>query len=90
LSPAHYNRAVVTGAMYSPAEGVVAGFLDQIVPTDELRAVSLQTARALAELNLPAHAATKLRARSDQLTALRAAIDSELTVEALTGAAPPS
>lgn len=90
LSPAHYNRAVITGATYSPAEGVVAGFLDQIVAPRELPAVSLETARALAaELNLPAHAASKLRARDAQLRALRAAIESELTVEALTGAQAP-
>jgi enoyl-CoA hydratase len=90
LSPAHYNRAVITGATYSPAEGVTAGFLDQIVAPRELHDVSLETARALAaELNLPAHAASKLRARDAQLRALRAAIESELTVEALTGAQAP-
>lgn len=90
LSPAHYNRAVITGATYSPTEGAVAGFLDQIVAAQELREESLETARALAaELNLPAHAASKLRARDAQLRALRAAIESELTVEALTGAQAP-
>jgi enoyl-CoA hydratase len=90
LSPVHYNRAVITGATYSPAEGVVAGFLDQIVAPQALPEVSLETARALAaELNLPAHAASKLRAREAQLRALRAAIESELTVEALMGAQAP-
>ena len=86
LSPAHYNRAVITGATYSPAEGVVAGFLDQIVAPEGLRAASREAAQTMAALNLPAHAATKLRARDAQLTALRAGIDSELTVEVLTGA----
>jgi enoyl-CoA hydratase len=90
LSPAHYNRAVITGAMYSPAEGVVAGFLDQVVAPEGLRAASQQVAQAMAALNLPAHAATKLRARGAQLTALRAGIDAELTVAALTGTQPPS
>jgi enoyl-CoA hydratase len=89
LSPAHYNRAVITGAMYSPAEGVLAGFLDQVVSAEELPATSLRAAQAMAELNLPAHAATKLRARGEQLTALRAGIESELTVEALTGSQRP-
>jgi enoyl-CoA hydratase len=90
LSPAHYNRAVITGATYSPAEGVVAGFLDEVVAAEELRAASREAAQAMAALNLPAHAATKLRARGAQLTALRAGIDSELTVAALTGTQPPS
>jgi enoyl-CoA hydratase len=89
LSPAHYNRAVVTAAMYGPSEAASAGFLDRVVPAGELRAESLRAARDMAELNLSAHAATKLRARGEQLTALRAAIDTELTVEALTGAQAP-
>jgi hypothetical protein len=51
-----------------------------------LRAASRRPA---AERNLSAHAASKLRAREAQLRALRAAIESELTVEALTGAQAP-
>ncbi len=86
LSPAHYNRAVITGAIYNPAEGVVAGFLDQVVAPAELPGASRQAAEDLAGLNIPAHAATKLRARAGALSAIRAAIESELTIEGLTGA----
>jgi enoyl-CoA hydratase len=89
LHPAHFDRATITAATYDPAEAVPAGFLDQIVPAAELRDVSLRTAEAMTELNPAAHAATKLRVRGTALTALRAAIETELTVEALTGAQPP-
>jgi enoyl-CoA hydratase len=86
LSPAHFDRAVITAAMYTPSEAVDAGFLDRIVPSEELRDASLQAAETLAGLNAAAHAATKLRVRAGALAAIRAAIESELTIEGLTGA----
>ncbi len=86
LSPAHFDRAVVTAAMYGPDEAVEAGLLDRVVPAEELRAASLQAAEGLAGLNAAAHTATKLRVRAGALKAIRAAIESELTVAALTGA----
>ncbi|HZL48567.1 MAG TPA: crotonase/enoyl-CoA hydratase family protein [Solirubrobacteraceae bacterium] len=83
LQPAHFDRAVVGATMYSPSDAVTAGFLDRVVPADELRAASLAAAEALAELNPAAHTATKLRARGDSLKAMRAAIETELTPEGL-------
>ncbi len=89
LNPAHFNRAVISATMHSPAEAVTAGFLDEIVPAEELREASLAAAATLAELNPQAHAATKLRARGDALRAIRKAIETELTVEGLGGARAP-
>jgi enoyl-CoA hydratase len=86
LQPAHFNRSVVSATMYSPPEAITAGFLDRVVPADELRAASLDAAATLAELNPQAHAATKLRARGDTLKAIRSAIEAELTVENFGGA----
>jgi enoyl-CoA hydratase len=79
LHPAHFDRAVVGAAMYSPADAVNAGFLDRIVTAGELRSASLGAAEALAELDPAAHAATKLRARARALEAVRRAIETELT-----------
>jgi enoyl-CoA hydratase/carnithine racemase len=62
----------------NPAKAVVAGFLDEIVPTGELAARSLEVARALTAIDLKAHAATKLRVRAACLAALHEAIESEL------------
>jgi enoyl-CoA hydratase len=90
LAPAHFNRAVVSATMHSPSEAVSAGFFDRVVPADELRAASLDAAAELAELNLAAHAATKLRVRGDALKAIRAAIETELTPEGLGGAQAPA
>jgi enoyl-CoA hydratase len=90
LAPAHFDRAVVGATMYSPAEAVTAGFLDRVVPAEELRAASLQAAAVLAELNPAAHAATKLRVREGALKAMRSAIEAELTAAGLGGAQAPA
>lgn len=78
LAPAHFDRAVVSAAMYSPTEAVAAGFLDRTVPAAELRPAAAALAADLAGLGREAHAATKLRARGQALEALRAAIAAEL------------
>ena len=79
LHAAHFDRTVVNATMYSPHDAVLPGFLDRVVPATELRSTSLEAAQALTELDPTAHTATKLRARAGALTALRTAIEDELT-----------
>jgi enoyl-CoA hydratase len=83
LRPADFSRAVITATMYDPTAAVRAGFLDIVAAPDELLATSREHADQLAQLDLAAHAATKLRARGQALQAIRAAIESELTAEGL-------
>jgi enoyl-CoA hydratase len=78
LAPAYFQRTV-TGDLYGPEEAVVAGFLDEVVPTERLGERSREIARSLTAIDYDAHAATKLKVRSQCLAALRAAIDGELT-----------
>ena len=78
LHPAAFDRTVVNATMYPPPEAVDAGFLDRVVPESDLPAVSREAAAELADLDAGAHRATKLRARAGALSALRAAIDTEL------------
>lgn len=77
LAPAHFQRAVNNSELYSPAESVVAGFLDRVVPPENLMDEAVKVTTDLAKLNQPAHAATKLRARAQALTALRAAMEAD-------------
>ncbi len=77
LTPAHFHRAVICAEMYSPAGAVEAGFLDQVVPEDELIAAACDKATALTGLSMPAHTATKLRARGKALQAVREAIEAD-------------
>jgi enoyl-CoA hydratase len=78
LSPAHFDHAAVTGAMFDPARAREAGLLDTVVDAHELDASAHAAAEDLATLDRAAHVTTKLRARQDVLTELRAAIESEL------------
>lgn len=83
LAPAQFDAAVICARMHDPAAALAAGFLDRVVPAEQLREASLQEARELAGLDARAHAATKLRAREGVLARLREAIESELTPEGL-------
>ena len=78
LTPAAFDQAVVTAAMYSPSEAALAGFLDQVVSEDDFDDAVAAEARRLASLPVEAHAATKLRARSAALAAISEAIETEL------------
>lgn len=77
LSPACFNRAVVTAEVFSPEGAVVAGFLDRVVPAAELADVARETAARLAALDAAAHEGTKQRARADALAAIRAGIEAD-------------
>lgn len=85
LTPAHFNRIVVTGEMLAPREAAVAGFLDHVVAAEELQATADTLASALTKIDLAAHAATKERVRSPAARAIRAAIDAEITLETYQG-----
>lgn len=77
LAPAHLQRAVNLAEEYTPDGAVEAGFLDAVVPADELHDAAMDAARRFAGLDRAAHRATKLRVRHDSLTALRAAIEAD-------------
>jgi enoyl-CoA hydratase len=82
LLPAYFNRTALTGEMYAPQEARVAGFLDRVVPAPELLATANDVAAALTKIHLPSHALTKSRVRGDAVRAVRAAIDTEITLDA--------
>src|SRR5258708_10575294 len=63
LTPAYFNRIVMTGEMLAPTEAALAGFLDQVVAAEELQATTEMIATALTKVDLTSHAATKARAR---------------------------
>jgi enoyl-CoA hydratase len=74
LSPAHFNRATILAEVFSPQDAVDAGFLDRVVGEADIDDVVGAVAAQLAQLDRAAHAATKLRARSRALDAIRDAI----------------
>jgi enoyl-CoA hydratase len=77
LTPAHFNRAVILAEVYDPDGAVVAGFLDRVVAPAQLAEVAHTVAVGLTDLDGPAHAFAKTRARAGALEALAAAIDAD-------------
>ena len=79
LTPAYFNRGLMTGEMFRPTEAVNAGFFDRLVPAPELEQAAHEAAEALTKVNFACHYATKLRAREQAIKAIRAAIDEDVT-----------
>ena len=79
LVPAHFNRSVVNAEIYAPQGAIEAGFLDVIVPEEQLAETAMQSAHALAQLDMTAHYAPKLRVRENALNAINSAIKKEFS-----------
>jgi enoyl-CoA hydratase len=69
-----FQRSVIGAEMFDPAGALQAGFLDEVVPPEQLQAAALAAAQRLQKLNMKAHARTKLKARKAFLETLDEAI----------------
>ncbi len=77
LAPAHFVRAAILAEDYTPETAVEAGFLDRVVPAEDLMPEAIATATRLAELDANAHDRTKSRTRRQLSKKLRRAILSD-------------
>lgn len=82
VHPAWLSRSATLGEMFEPDDAVVAGFLDRVVPADEVEQALGGIVAALRALDAPAHASAKQRLRRTAMAAMREAIDRELTLAA--------
>ena len=79
LSPRHLVRATTLAEIYTPDGAVEAGFLDRVVPPQELESAALSEATRLAgQLRQPAHRATKQRLRAGSAARLRDSLDRDV------------
>lgn len=69
-----FQRSVVCAEMFDPAGALAAGFLDEVVPAEQLAEAALRAAQRLQKLNMKAHALTKLKVRKAFLETLDQAI----------------
>lgn len=81
LSEVYLNRSVNNAEIFSSKDAITAGFLDVIVPEDDLLPTAIKVAEMFAKLNKKAHAATKLKVRKPHLEALAIAIELDLAGE---------
>jgi enoyl-CoA hydratase len=81
LSEVYVNRSVNNAEMYGSKQAIEAGFLDLIVPANQLMSTAVKVAEMSAKLNKKAHAETKLKVRKQHLKALEMAIALDLKSE---------
>lgn len=74
LAPAHFNRATLLAEYYSPANAVESGFMDKVVPYEDVMDVAKEKAAEYLKLDLKAHHQTKLRARKNHLKIIKRGI----------------
>jgi len=77
LMPSFFGRSVSNAEIFSPEDAVTAGFLDKVVPEDQLFSVALAGAKMMSQLDLKAHHGTKLRVRDQLLVLVDEAIKKE-------------
>ncbi|MGI9326535.1 MAG: crotonase/enoyl-CoA hydratase family protein [Pseudomonadales bacterium] len=75
LSKRHLSAAVIQAQMFDPHGARDAGFLDEVVSADDLRARALARASELAQLPGEAYASNKLGARQVAIDTIRASLD---------------
>jgi len=75
LSPAAFQRSVISAEMFSPQGALVAGFFDQVVAVDQLLVLAQEVAQRLKKINMTAHKNTKLKARKGLLDTLDSALE---------------
>lgn len=78
LASAELVRATLMGQLYGPEEAVRAGYLDAVVPPEELLAEATREAASLGALSGPAYAATKARLRHRTISFVRDTLDADM------------
>jgi enoyl-CoA hydratase len=74
LRKSAFQRSVINAEMFTPQSAKEAGFLDAVVPVEELMNAANAMAQQLKAINLKAHGKTKLKVRKDLLDTLDAAM----------------
>lgn len=75
LTPAVFNRSVINAEMFDPADAVLAGFLDKVVPAERFEQEVARLAGELTKLNMTAHRNTKRKSRKALLELLDQSIE---------------
>ena len=77
LTPAAFDRALLTGDFLAPSAALAAGFLDEVVDPDVVVTRAEAVADHFATFDLAVYAETKRRVRAAWLARVRAAIDAD-------------
>ena len=75
LRKSAFHRSVINGEIFNPEGAMDAGFLDKVVPAEQLMATAVAAAQQLKKINMTAHKNTKLKVRKAFLETLDKAIE---------------
>jgi enoyl-CoA hydratase len=78
LDRRHLVRATVTAEVFDPAGAVVAGYLDRVVPADEVERLAIEEARRLGGYSRTAYSQTKAVMRGPLVARVRAGAEADL------------
>ncbi len=81
LTEIYLNRSVNNSEIYNPINAEKAGFLDAVVPGNQLLPTAIKVAGMFSKLHRKAHAETKLKVRRSHLESLAIAIQLDLNEE---------
>lgn len=77
LSPSHFYRSVINAEIFNPEGAVQAGFLDEVVAPEQLKARANEVAQQFLKLNMTAHKQTKLKVKAEYLALLDKCIEQD-------------
>lgn len=86
LAVGHLRRSAVQAEIYDPLRAVDAGYLDRVVPADEVEATAIAEARRLGSFAASAYRHTKLAIHRDLVDRVEPNIDADMA--ALTAPRP--
>ena len=78
LSAAAFTASTIGGQVYDVAGAQAAGFLDQVVPADDLLATAEAEARRLGQLRTSAYAGTKANARATRIAEILECVEDDM------------
>lgn len=78
LATSELTKATLQARIYTPAEAVGAGYLDQVVPAGELLAAATAEAARLAKLPRAAYLGTKQRLRAATVALIEGSLEADL------------
>lgn len=78
LNPAARERAVTLSEEFAPEQALEVGFIDALVPVEQLLEAAREKAAALLKLDPVAHAVSKKRLRAETLRNIRRALPLDL------------
>lgn len=76
LSKRYVTRAAIAATMFTPDEAKDAGFLDDVVPADDVRDAAIGVAKSFLDLDGSAYASVKQGLRGESIAAVLAGLNS--------------